>query len=123
MRNDIKKGLAKFYGLQLLIIGLASMGFYAKASLNGLISSLLGGFVCLVPSLIFALKFFKHQGAQKAKKIINAFYLGEVTKLVVTGILFAIVFLVYQVNALAFFVTFISVQAVYWLAPWLIVKE
>ena len=123
MRTDIKRSVAHFYRIQLILIVITAAAFYGVTGLRGCVSSILGGLVCLLPSLLFAINFFKYKGAQQTKQILSAFYLGEAMKLVLTGILFAAVFITYKVNAAAFFTTFISVQAVHWFAPCLIVKN
>ena len=123
MRTDIKQGVVHFYSVQLIVIALCAIAFYCAMNLNALISSVLGGLVCFLPSSLFAISFFKYKGAQHTRKILSAFYLGEALKLILTGFLFALVFINYKVNAAAFFTTFISVQAIYWIAPWLIVKN
>ena len=123
MRKDIKRGVVRFYLAQLLLILILAVVFYTGFDQRALISSVLGGFVCLMPSMLFAITFFRHKGAQNIKRIMGAFYLGEAVKLILTGALFALVFINYKVNASAFFITFIAVQALYWCAPWLIVKN
>lgn len=123
MRQDIKHGVVNFYIIQLIIILMAGILAFILGDLNALISAVLGGFVCLVPGLLFAIHFFRYKGAQQSSKIMSAFYLGEVIKLILTGVLFVVVFITYKVNPTAFFITFIAVQMLYWLAPWLIVKK
>lgn len=123
MRRDIKHGLIRFFLAQILVLGFVSIVFFITNGLMGLRSSLLGGVVSILPGLLFSLKLFKYQGAQQAKKIMNSLYTGEAYKLIVSGALFALVFIYIKVNALAFFLTYIIVQAVYWCAPWLIVKK
>ena len=123
MRQDIKKGLVQFYIAQLIIIGIAALIAYLVGDVNALISALLGGMVCFLPGMLFAILFFRYGGAQHSRKIISAFYLGEALKLILSGVLFVVVFTLYKVAAGAFFITFIAVQMMYWFAPWLIVKE
>jgi len=123
MRQDIKRGVANFYIAQLLIIVIAGVLAFFLGDLNALISAILGGLVCFMPGLLFAILFFRYKGAQQSSKIMSSFYLGEVIKLFLTGVLFVVVFINYKVNPSAFFITFIAVQMLYWLAPWLIVKK
>lgn len=80
-------------------------------------SALLGGLVALLPSALFAKKLFAHQGARAAKQIVRNFYLGEALKIMTSVALFALVFLFYEVNPLAFFVTYIVVVMTIWFAP------
>jgi ATP synthase protein I len=123
MRQDIKHGVVHFYIAQLIIILIAGLLAFCLGNLHALISAILGGLVCFVPGLLFAIYFFRYKGAQQTSKIVSAFYLGEVFKLILTGVLFVVVFINYKINPSAFFITFIAVQMLYWLAPWLIVKK
>ena len=82
-------------------------------------SVILGGLLSIIPNMYFASVLFKHQGAQAAKQIVNGFYKGEAMKLLLTILLFALVFKYCSVIPLLFFTVYILVQAVLWLAPWL----
>lgn len=84
------------------------------------ISALLGGLVAFAPSAIFAKKFFRYQGARAAKKIVRNFYIGEFLKITSSVLLFAIVFVLYEVAPLAFFLTYITVVMSHWFAPLII---
>jgi ATP synthase protein I len=86
------------------------------------LSAVLGGLVSAVPNAYFALKFFKHQGARAAKQIVNSFYLGEALKIVISIILFALVFIFFHINPLVFFITYIVVQMMVWFAPLMFTK-
>ncbi len=83
-------------------------------------SVLLAGLVYLVPSWIFAVKLFKHEGARAAGKIVRDFYWGESLKLLCTFALFALVFKYVPVAPLAFFCTYIFLQMTLWIAPLLL---
>ena len=80
------------------------------------ISALLGGIGVMIPSLLFASILFRFHGAQNAKKIVNNFYLGEATKILVSVIYFALVFLVYRVQAAVFFTVYLIVAMSFWLS-------
>ena len=56
-------------------------------------SVLIGGLIHVLPSLYFAIKVFKHAGAQAARQVVRAFYLGETLKIVFTIGLFIVVFM------------------------------
>ncbi len=117
MKKDIKQDVVGFFIAQIVVTFGFSLAFYVFVSSHAAKSSFLGGGVCVIPGLLFALVFFKHSGAKNTPKIMSAFYLGEVMKLVVSGMLFALVFIFFTVHAVAFFTTFIAVQALYWCAP------
>ena len=79
------------------------------------LSAALGGIACLVPSLAFAYRAFRFSGARSAKKILQSFYSGEAIKLVLTALIFALIFInVKTLNVAALFGGFILVQSVIW---------
>ena len=81
-------------------------------------SALLGGLVCLVPNCYFAYRAFKFQGARAARHIVRSFYAGEAGKIMITALLFALVFSrVSPINALAVLLGFGAIQLVHWLVP------
>jgi ATP synthase protein I len=72
-------------------------------------STLLGGLISAVPNSYFALQAFKYQGAQNADKVVKSFIRGELGKLVLTGLLFALSFtLVTSLNEFALIIGFIA---------------
>jgi ATP synthase protein I len=80
-------------------------------------SAVLGGLVSILPSAIFARQLFKYHGAHNARRIVNGFYQGEALKIVISVALFAIVFILFKINPIVFFATYILVQMVLWFAP------
>jgi len=87
------------------------------------LSAIVGGLVCVAPNAYFISKLFKHHGARAARRIVNDFYKGEALKLVLSIILFALVFKFLKVNPLVFFVAYIAAQMVFWFAPLIIVNK
>lgn len=80
-------------------------------------SLLLGGLCCVLPSFYFAHKFFRYFGAQMTKQILRTFYLSEIVKLVMIGMLSILVFKFVPILPLYFFIGFIFAQFSFWLAP------
>jgi len=71
-------------------------------------SILLGGFISIVPNGYFAWKAFRYRGARNTPLIVKSFYAGETGKLIMTGVLFAVVFAgVRPIDELAIIVSFI----------------
>ena len=84
-------------------------------------SSLLGGLICMIPGLYFSLAMFRYQGARSARLILQTTYKAETIKMVMTAAGFAAAFiLVKPLSAGHLFAAFIAVQAVHWLAPWIL---
>lgn len=115
----IKRVLSVQLGVTLLIAAFA----YGIRGLLASKSALLGGIVCYIPNLAFTWLAFKHEGARQAKKIAHGFYKAEALKITLTIVLFAIVFIMFDIHPIAFFGTYIVVQMVHWLAPWLLINE
>ena len=99
-----------------LIAALVSGGMAAK-------SAVLGGLLSVLPNALFARKLFQYQGARAAKQIVNSFYYGEALKIVMSIILFALVFAFCSIKPVVFFATYIVVQMVLWFAPLLFANK
>lgn len=82
--------------------------------MNIFLSFLLGGGIALVPSLVFAKIFFKYSKGKEPHKIVNALYIGEALKFILTIVLFILAFQWKEVEGLSLFVGFILSQAIYW---------
>jgi len=83
-------------------------------------SAAAGCVACLVPSAYFAYRAFQFSGARSASKILRSFYSGEAIKLVLTALIFALIFIyVKPLNVAALFGGFILVQSVIWVTPML----
>lgn len=111
--NAVKRLLILQLGLTLAMIAVFAAFDGAKAAS----SALLGGLICVIPNICFGRMVFKHRGARAAKQIVSSFYKGEALKMVLTIILFALVFINYSVAPLAFFLTYIIVQLSHWFVP------
>ena len=123
MMNDVaKRGARRLFILQLVITALMSLIFAFRLQWTSMYSAALGGAVCIIPTLYFSRKLFKHRGARQAKKIVRAFYAGEAIKIALSIVLFSLVFMTVTIDPLAFFITFIVVQCMHWFAPWLFAK-
>jgi len=83
-------------------------------------SLLTGGLVCALPNLYFARQFFSTTGAMAAKQILRGMYRAEMIKLLLTAVLFMVVFTYLPVKAGFLFVGFVLAQLTVWFAPLLI---
>ena len=123
MNKAARNGIKRLLIGQLVLTGFMTLVFAGAQGVQSAYSAVLGGVVCILPNLYFALKLFRYDGAQAAGNIIKAFYKGEAAKLLITIALFALIFKFIPIEALAFFVTFIVVQFLFWIAPWLFVNK
>lgn len=81
------------------------------------VSAISGGLISIVPSMLFARMLFQHHGAKAARKIVNGFYKGEALKIVLSILMFAIVFNCFSIVPIVFFSMYILVQMIIWFAP------
>ncbi|MEX2525325.1 MAG: ATP synthase subunit I [Gammaproteobacteria bacterium] len=71
-------------------------------------SSALGGLAYIVPNACFARYAFRHSAAESARLAVSWFYVGEAVKVITTVLIFAACFLLIEnLNAAAFFLTYI----------------
>ena len=74
-------------------------------------SVLLGGLISFLPNSYFALHAFRYQGASNADKVFRSFIRGELGKIVITIVLFALSFtLVTNLNELALILGFMTIH-------------
>ncbi|MBU3020224.1 ATP synthase subunit I [Aestuariibacter sp. A3R04] len=81
---------------------------------EGGIFALIGAGICILPSAVFALFAFRYAGAQKNKQVVQSFRKGSVLKLLLTMVLFALVFK--HTTALVFplFIGYITAMVAQW---------
>jgi F0F1-type ATP synthase assembly protein I len=80
---------------------------------------LAGGISVVLPQMIFVALYFRKSGAQCARKIVNAFYLAEMMKVVMTVILIGGWMMWLKLKTPWFFFTLIGGYAAYIWAPFL----
>lgn len=94
--------------IQFVLCVIAALVILLVVDLVAAYSILLGGFISIVPNGYFAWKAFRFRGARNTPLIIKSFYAGETGKLIMTGILFALVFAgIRPLNELAVILSFI----------------
>jgi ATP synthase protein I len=103
---------------KVILAQLAMTGFISVISLLFLgattaFSVLLGGLISALPNSYFALHAFKYSGARNADKIVRGFIRGELGKIVITVVLFALSFaLITSLHELALILGFIATHFV-----------
>ena len=103
---------------KVILAQLAMTGFISVISLlfsgaTTAFSVLLGGLISALPNSYFALLAFKYSGARNADKIVRGFIRGELGKIVITVVLFALSFaLITSLHELALILGFIATHFV-----------
>ncbi len=76
-------------------------------------SALLGGLISTLPNGYFALHAFRYQGARNAQNVVKGFIRGELGKIIITVVLFALSFtLITSLNELALILGFTLIHFV-----------
>lgn len=103
---------------QLCII-IAAIGIFTIiGDLTSVKSAIYGGLAALVPNAYFAYKINKSRD-QEARKVVRTFYAGESGKLLITALVFALIFQDPNIEFIAVFVTYVAALTVFWFALFL----
>jgi ATP synthase protein I len=102
--------------LQLLTVLLACAIVWGLAGQAQALSALLGGLIGFVPNALFAALSGRKDPRKTASQVVRAFYFGEAVKLLLTALLFIIVFHLPGIFPLPLFIAFLAVTAVFWFA-------
>ncbi|WP_423063269.1 ATP synthase subunit I [Candidiatus Paracoxiella cheracis] len=109
----------RLVGLQAVVV-LVIAACWLLGGMPEALSALLGGAACVIPSLYFARRLFATTSAREAKKIIRAFYLGELVKLALSVVMVVFIIMFIRVTIVPFITGFIGAQFGFWLAPMMI---
>jgi ATP synthase protein I len=107
--------VVKILSYQFLIIAIVTIGFVVVKGKQAGFFSALGGGAAFIPNVYFAIRVQQAIG-KEARKIVNAFYVGESGKLVLTAILFALIFQMPNIQLLPLLMGYITALSVFWLA-------
>ena len=110
-------GAQRLIACQLSLTVLLAIIATLLSSTTAGISALLGGLVSVLPNAYFAIKLFKYHGAMAAKQIVNSFYKGEALKMILSVVLFSLVFKFFKIIPVVFFAVYIVAQMAFWFAP------
>ncbi len=80
-------------------------------------ASLVGGGIFIIASGVFALFAFMFSGAQQAKLVAASFYVGEILKIIITVVLFSVVFVYTQVELIPLMLSYLLVSGINTFAP------
>ncbi|WP_413113677.1 F0F1 ATP synthase subunit I [Thaumasiovibrio sp. DFM-14] len=86
-------------------------------------SALIGGGICIIANAAFAACAFLYGGARKAKLVMLSFFGGEVLKILLTVLLFALAYLYVGVEILPLILTYLLALGVNLLAPVLFINN
>lgn len=115
--THVPKGANRLLLLQGFIAILTAVIFSVCFGLHAGYSALIGGLVCVLANWIFVKKCFANKKVMDAKRILLSVYLGEIIKVLVSIVLFVLVFKFISIVVLPFFIGYILVQFMFWFSP------
>ena len=122
--NPLAKAGRKFayqqIGISITIVLIFTLIIYFIWGVTTATSALTGGVIGVVPNIIFAYKAFKYAGAKSSKLVVESFFSGVKIKMIVTALLFAMVFKTLSILPLPFFGMFCLVMAMPLLTPFFV---
>jgi ATP synthase protein I len=107
--------VVKILGLQIIVVLMICLGFYIVRGSSKVLSPFLGGIAAFLPNLYFALRIAQVTG-QEAQKIVRSFYAGESGKLILTAMLFIIIFQIPTIELLPLLAAYVAALSVFWFA-------
>lgn len=87
-----KKIALKALMIQTSLVLIASFVLVVIIDLKAGLTVIAGGLIGIIPAWVFAKQAFRFAGARQARQVVRAFYLGEALKLLLTLLLFVLVF-------------------------------
>lgn len=115
MTAQNKATVSKILALQLLIVIGVSACFFVIKGLEGMVSPVAGGLAAFIPNLYFAFRIHRSSG-KGARKILNSFYIGESGKLILTALLFYMIFQIPNIEIVPLLIGYITALSVFWFA-------
>jgi len=117
LQKRLQKAGFRVLRVQIAItLGLALL-FSWLSSVNAALNVCLGGLTAVIPNGYFAYIFFRKTGALDARRIARAMYLAEFGKLVISGVLFGLIFYYLPVTIEPFFIGYLAALVALWFSP------
>jgi ATP synthase protein I len=107
--------VAKVLFLQILMVILIASGFFFVGGLDYAMSPLLGGAAAVLPNLYFAFRAVRVRSGD-AQAVVRGFYAGEAGKLILTAILFYLIFQLPGIRFLPLLAAYAAVLSTFWFA-------
>ncbi|WP_298771050.1 ATP synthase subunit I [uncultured Shewanella sp.] len=112
-----RRSAYKLVMMQAAVAVTASIFFFAMWGAQFGYSALAGAAIAVLPNFVFATLAFSHTGASASAKVIKTFYWGEAVKMLLTIVMFSLVFIYMEVVFMPLFVCYTLALIVHWAAP------
>ena len=107
--------VSKILSLQALVILVMTAGFYIVGGWSKALSPFFGGGAAFIPNVYLAIRMASTAG-QPAQKIVRSFYAGESGKLILTALLFYLIFQIPSIELLPLLTGYVATLSVFWFA-------
>ncbi|MEN8260962.1 MAG: ATP synthase subunit I [Pseudomonadota bacterium] len=101
--------------MQVALVMLVSAAMMLGFGLLEARSAFLGGMAGFLPNVYFAFRISRSRGGE-ARKIVRSFYAGESGKLIMTALLFFLIFQLSDIMFMPLLAGFVAVIAAFWVA-------
>lgn len=105
--------MAKFLAYQLIVVLLIALLLRLTWNDSAAISALLGGLLVWIPNIFLAIFIFSRVFICDPKKIVNAFYMGEMLKIVLMCVLFILMLHWYRIALGPFLIGMVGTYLTY----------
>lgn len=109
------KTARKIILIQMLVTAVAVVISLAIIDLKAGYSAFVGGGISIISTLYFAHKVFSAGPGSSAQQVAKVFYIAELVKILLTGLLFVIALLWLDLSFLPLFLTYAVTLLAYWL--------
>jgi len=115
MTTDLTAAVGRILLIQAAVLAVIFLGGWVWFGWQVARSVGYGGMTALIPNAYFALRMCRDRG-KNPRRIIRGFYMGEAVKLILTAVLFVLVFRLPEIRFMPLFAGFVAVLGVFWFA-------
>ncbi len=115
LKNIVQNQAYRIVFWQLACVVLLALGGFILGGIKTGLSVFAGGMAYGLANLIFVWRVFRYVGAQQMNQFAAAFMLGEMGKLILSGILFIVIVKYLPVSLLSVLIGFIGAIVSFWI--------
>ena len=114
--RDYRQAAFRIVGAQAVVtVVVATAALWWRGS-EGALSALVGGGICARANASFAARMFRGSAGSDPRRLVRAFYAGEVMKIALTAGLFAVAFVAADLDVLVMIAAYLAATLVFWFA-------
>lgn len=114
--TDHRQAAFRIVGAQTVVTLLLGVVALWWRGAEGAWSALIGGGICVVGNASLAARMFRDPSGSDARRLVRAFYVGEVLKIGLTAGLFAVAIVTLTLDVLVMLLAYLATAIVFWFA-------